>query len=248
MSDSCYYYFDSLTADEQDLLRATIRDIRRLSLYRVEDYYILDLQHRNIVYASPSSQRYIGGFCSEGQMSYDLVLSMLSPEHRAEIKASQRSALRFLRRECRARNTRIEDYILSYEIPLQQRGGELYYTHSLKGIVADESGKIRFVLCRMSLSSYRSGGHMRLVMENDPGYYYRELGYGRWVRKQSIGLTEQERLLAMGVLQGATEKELALLLGITVYRVKQIKRAMVAKFKAVNAVQAAYRIIQVGLL
>lgn len=247
---------DSFVLDDTNMYSITKKEYKEIehmveyvaSFARIihQKVYIIDLIRRRFLYVSDS----LPYLCEENaeeikEMGYKFYLKYVPEEELQMLLEIHDKALAFFNQIPEEER---QDYVMSYDFHLAYGYHKELIHHKLTPFRLASDGRVWLVLCSISLSARKEAGHVTMRRKGSRIYYELMMGSDRWVEKEEVELTAEEKKVLLLSARGFNMLEIATKICRSVDSVKSYKRRLFERAGVASVTEALAFVLNYGLL
>lgn len=198
--------------------------------------YVIDLVSKSMLYVSENMEKWYGASSQEiKRAGMGFYLENIPLEERLVLKeVNQKALYLFNRLPLEGRM----DYVLVYDFHVACGNGRRLVRHSLTPMSLEKDGKIRLVLCSVSLSPRKSIGYYMMRRTGTGLCFEYSLGRHHWVKRRRVMLSKMEREVLFLSAQGFTITAIAHCLSRSEDAIKSCRKKIFSKLDVTNITSA----------
>lgn len=197
----------SVTEKDYEEVAHMVEDTAAFARITHQSVYIIDYFRKGFLYVSDS----LAYLCEENaekikELGYQFYFKYVpEDELKMLLEINERGFAFFYQIPQEKRR----DYVISYDFHLAYGRHKVLIHHKLTPFRLTQEGRLWLALCSVSPSARKEAGHVMMRCKGRRTYHELILGSGRWVEKEEMMLTEEEKKVLFLSARGFNMSEIA---------------------------------------
>jgi len=201
-----------------------------------EDFYIIDLSRRDIIYMSQNLSEFLG--ISDAQPSSSLTTRLANCIPSSETDNYKKTMAIFPSIYNSLTLSERSSLVLSGNFHLTNGHRQILVFVRSTPLYTDAEGRLRHILCTLTGASTRQVGNVLITKGRGTATRFYSLDDKKWHDLQVTRLNDREQMVLNLAARGYTAEEMSLRLGISVDSIKKSRKDILKKTGAQNLPQA----------
>ena len=222
--------------NDTNLSQGHIEILNAFSKIIEHSFFVVDFYQREFKYVSTNPLFLCGHSAAEVfEMGYAYFREVVVAEDLELIIEAEKKGYEFFARFSAEEKM---DSAIAFDYRLKQPGGNTILVTQNNTPIFLTEGKIRFILCTITLSTIGKPGRMIVVGDGVPQLYKYSFKTRRWKTVSPVQLSKRENEIMLLAAQGCSNESIANALFIDISTVKFHKRNIFTKLGAKNTIEA----------